>query len=228
MYPNSPINDQMPPGLRYGPSSIGLLMAKTYSLLAVTLIISAGAAFYGMHSTIPAEHPFLLMIGAFALLFAVQFTGKRQSPLAVPLVFAFAAAMGLFMGPAIAQYLKLPDGPAIVTEALGATALMFIGLSAYAMVSRHDFSHFYGFLFTGLILAIVGTIVNLLFLHLPALQLAIAGVLVLVFSGLILFDTQRMIEGGIQEPALLVVSLYLDIINLFMALLQIFGGGSSE
>ena len=81
-----------------------------------------------------------------------------------------------------------------------------------------------GFTFTGLILAIFATIANLLFLHLPALQLAIAGVLVLVFSGLILLDTQRMIQSGMREPAMLVVSLYLDIINLFMALLEIFGG----
>ncbi|MHB8249625.1 MAG: Bax inhibitor-1 family protein [Acidithiobacillus sp.] len=57
----------------------------------------------------------------------------------------------------------------------------------------------------------------------PAGDIAIAGVLMLVFSGLILFDTQRMVCGGIQEPVLLTVGLYLDIINLFMALLEIFG-----
>jgi len=164
------------------------------------------------------------MIGSFALLFAVQYTGAHRSPFAVPLVFLFAAGMGMMMGPAIAVYLKMPGGPTVIAEALGTTAAMFVGLSSYAMRTRRDFSNIGGFLLTGLIVAIVVSLLNIFLLHIPALQMAIAGVLVLVFSGLIIFDTQRMIHGGIQEPVLLVVGLYLDIINLFMALLEIFGG----
>ncbi|MFA7495402.1 MAG: Bax inhibitor-1 family protein [Acidithiobacillus sp.] len=207
-------------------SSIGALMGKTYALLAATLVVSAIASLYGMTSPFAYEHPFILMIGSFALLFAVQYTGAHRSPFAIPLVFLFAAGMGMMMGPAIEMYLRMPNGATIIAEALGTTAAMFIGLSAYAMTTRRDFSNISGFLITGLILAIVVSLLNMFLLHLPALQLAIAGVLVLVFSGLILFDTQRMIRGGVQEPVLLVVGLYLDIINLFMALLEIFGGGN--
>lgn len=225
MYPNSSLNDRTGYGL-WSPDtqSIGALLAKTYSLLALTLAVSAGASYYGMQVPVFAEHPLLLMIGAFTLLFTIRFAGARHSLLAIPLVFLFAACMGLVMGPAVTHYFSMPDGPTIITESIAATATMFIGISAYAMICQHDFTHFYGFTFTGLILAIFATIANLLFLHLPALQLAIAGVLVLVFSGLILLDTQRMIQSGMREPAMLVVSLYLDIINLFMALLEIFGG----
>ena len=204
-------------------SDVGTLMAKTYGLLALTLMVSTVASIYGMHSPFAYQHPFILMIGSFALLFAVQYTGAHRSPIAVPLVFLFAAGMGMMMGPAIAMYLNAPKGPTIITEALGTTAIMFIGLSVYALTTRRNFSHIGGFLITGLVIAIVVSLVNIFFLHLPTLQLAIAGVLVLVFSGLILFDTQRMVNGGVQEPVLLVVGLYLDIINLFMALLEIFG-----
>ncbi len=214
-----------PQGSRAG-TSIGALLGKTYALLAATLVVSAIAAVYGMSSPFAYEHPIILMIGSFALLFAVQYTGAHRSPFAIPLVFLFAAGMGMMMGPAIEMYLRMPNGATIIAEALGTTAAMFIGLSAYAMTTRRDFSNIGGFLITGLILAIVVSLLNMFFLHLPALQLAIAGVLVLVFSGLILFDTQRMVRGGIQEPVLLVVGLYLDIINLFMALLEIFGGGN--
>ncbi|MBE7565595.1 MULTISPECIES: Bax inhibitor-1/YccA family protein [Acidithiobacillus] len=214
-----------PQGSRTG-TSIGALLGKTYALLAATLVVSAIAAVYGMSSPFAYEHPFILMIGSFALLFAVQYTGAHRSPFAIPLVFLFAAGMGMMMGPAIEMYLRMPNGATVIAEALGTTAAMFIGLSAYAMTTRRDFSNIGGFLITGLILAIVVTLLNMFLLHLPALQLAIAGVLVLVFSGLILFDTQRMVRGGIQEPVLLVVGLYLDIINLFMALLEIFGGGN--
>ncbi|MHB1665897.1 Bax inhibitor-1/YccA family protein [Thiomonas sp.] len=205
---------------------LGELLAKTYSLLAATLAVSAIASYFGMHSPFVFQHPILLMIGSFALLFAVQYTGARHSPLAVPLVFAFAAGMGLMMGPMIAVYLKMPGGTGIVTEALGTTAVMFVGLSAYGALTRRNFSHIGGFLITGLIVAIVASLLNAFLFHLEALQLAIAGVIVLVFSGLIVYDTQRMVQDGIQEPVLLVVSLYLDIINLFQALLEIFGSRS--
>lgn len=219
------MSDSLQPTAGYA-GNIGALMARTYGLLAVTLVVSTVASIYGMHSAFAYQHPFILMIGSFALLFAVQYTGAHRSPLAVPLVFAFAAGMGMMMGPAIAMYLRMPDGPTVIAEALGTTAAMFIGLSAYAMTTRRNFSHIGGFLITGLILAIVVSLLNMFLLHIPVLQLAIAGVLVLVFSGLILFDTQRMVRGGIQEPVLLVVGLYLDIINLFMALLEIFGNRS--
>ena len=212
-----------PPGSGSG-TAIGTLMGKTYALLAATLVVSTIASIYGMHSPFAYEHPFILMIGSFALLFAVQYTGAHRSPFAVPLVFLFAGGMGMMMGPAIEMYLRMPGGASIIAEALGTTAAMFVGLSAYAVTTRRDFSNIGGFLITGLVLAIVVSLLNIFLLHIPALQLAIAGVLVLVFNGLILFDTQRMIRGGIQEPVLLVVGLYLDIINLFMALLEIFGG----
>lgn len=212
-----------PRGPSYQSSPMGAILAKTYGLLAATLAVSAIASYIGMHSPFAYQHPILLMIGSFALLFAVQYTGAHRSPLAVPLVFLFAAGMGMMMGPGIAFYLKQPDGPQIVSMALGTTAAMFIGLSAYGMVTKRNFSHMAGFLITGLILAIVVSLLNLFWLHMAVLQVAIAGVLVLVFSGLIIFDTQRMMQGGIQEPVLLVVGLYLDIINLFMALLEIFG-----
>lgn len=216
--------DSMNPAGASRATSIGALMGKTYALLAATLVVSAIASVYGMHSIFAYQHPFILMIGSFALLFAVQYTGAHRSPFAVPLVFLFAGGMGMMMGPAIEMYLRMPGGASIIAEALGTTAAMFVGLSAYALTTRRDFSNIGGFLITGLVLAIVVSLLNMFLLHLPALQLAIAGVLVLVFSGLILFDTQRMIRGGIQEPVLLVVGLYLDIINLFMALLEIFGG----
>ncbi|WP_437560116.1 Bax inhibitor-1/YccA family protein [Acidithiobacillus sulfuriphilus] len=203
--------------------AMGGLLGRTYALLAATLVVSTAASVYGMHSLFAYQHPFILMIGSFALLFAVQYTGAHRSPLAAPLVFLFAAGMGMMMGPAIAMYLRMPGGPTIVTEALGTTAAMFVGLSLYGMTAKRDFSHLGGFLMTGLIVAILASLLNIFLLHLPILQLAIAGVLVLVFCGLILFDTQRMVRGGIQEPVLLVVGLYLDIINLFMALLEIFG-----
>ena len=216
-------------------TAIGTLMGKTYALLAATLVVSTIASIYGMYSPFVYQHPFILMIGSLALMIGSydllckeQYTGAHRSPFAVPLVFLYAGSMGMMMGPAIETYLRMPGGASIIAEALGTTAALFVGLSAYAVTTRRDFSSISigDFLITGLVLAIVVSLLNIFLLNIPALQLAIAGVLVLAFSGLIIFDTQRMIRGGIQEPVLLVVDLYLDIIHLFMGLLDIFASNS--
>lgn len=198
------------------------LMARVYGLLSLTLMVSAVASYYGMHSTLVAQHPWMVMIGAFVLLFTTQ-AASREPIIGVPMIFLFSAAMGAMVGPSIALYLKMPDGPTIVSEALGTTTVMFIGLSLYATLTRRDYSHIGGFLITGLIVGILVSLLNMFMLHLPALQSALAGVFALVFSGLIVFDTQRMMQSG-GNAIQIVMGLYLDIINLFMALLQIFGG----
>lgn len=205
--------------------SVGRLMAKVYGLLSLTLLVSVMGSYYGMtHTAFVEQHSILIMIGAFVLLFATQLA-SRIPAIGVPLVFLFAGSMGAVMGPAISMYLKMPDGPTLVAEALGTTMLMFVGLSLYALITRRDFSRFFAFLMTGLIVGIITYLANALFLHLPALQSATAGVLALVFSGFILFDTQT-IRHNEDTAVSIVLGLYLDIINLFMALLDILGSGS--
>ncbi len=210
-----------------GPGAYGVypatgLLHRTYALLAATLLFSTVTAVVGMHSPFAYQHPFLIIIAAFISLFAIQWTGMRNSPMAVPLVFLFTGLMGLSLGPAIAVYLRLPNGPAIVAEALLGTAVIFGSLSVYALVSRRNFSYMGGFLMTGLIIVVLASIANI-FLHMAMLQLVVAGMALLVFSGLVLFDTSRLIHGGQTNPVLLAVSLYLDVLNIFIALLEILG-----
>lgn len=210
-------------GLYDSQINLGTLMARTYLLLAATIGVSALASIYAMHSPAIYAHRFTLIIASLICLFAVRYTGGRNSPIAIPLVFAFAGCMGAMMGGEVSFYLARQGGASIISETLAATAGVFVVMSIYGMVSRRNFKHWLGFLITGLIVGILVSLVNVFFLHLAVVQLAVAGVMVLVFSGLIAYDTHRMVNGGIQQPVLLVVGLYLDIINLFSALLQIFG-----
>jgi modulator of FtsH protease len=182
-------------------------VGKVYGLLALTLLVSAVASYFGMFWAFAYQHPIILMLITFGLLFAVQYAGRRNSPMAVPLVFLFAAGMGAFMGPMISSYLKAPGGALVISEAFGTTFVMFISLSIYATLTKRNFSHIGGFLMAGLVTAIVASLVNMFFIHMATLQLAIAGVIVLVFSGLIVFDTQRLMRGGATSPSLVVVSL---------------------
>lgn len=207
--------------------STATVIHRTYALLAATLLFSALAAVIGMRTLFVYQHPFVIMIAAFISLFAVQWTGGKNSPMAVPLVFVFTGLMGLSLGPVIAMYLKLANGPAIVAEALVGTAAIFGSLSLYALISRRNFNYLGGFLMTGLVIVVLGSLANMFF-HLAVLQLVIAGMSMLVFSGLVLFDTSRMVNGGETRPVLIAVSLYLDVLNLFMALLEILGAVSGR
>jgi modulator of FtsH protease len=198
------------------------IVRKTYTLLAGTLVVTAVAAMFGMGMAFPYQHPFILMILAFAALFAVFLTGARQSPIALPMVFVFTGLMGLSLGPVLTVTLALANGPQIVAEAAGGTAIVFGGLSLYAWVSKRDFSFLRGFLLTGLIIAILAGIANF-FLRMPALQLTVATAVLVIFSGYTLFDTSRLVRGGESNYIFITVALYLDVLNIFMALLQLLG-----
>jgi modulator of FtsH protease len=121
----------------------------------------------------------------------------------------------------------MANGGDIVATALSMTGITFLGLSAYAVSSRKDFSFMGGFLMIGLILVIVASLANIFF-AIPALSLAISAVGVLVFSGFILYDTSRMVNGGETNYVMMTVSLYLNILNLFLMLLHLTGALSGD
>jgi len=109
-------------------------------------------------------------------------------------------------------------------QALGGTALVFFGLSAYALTSKKDFSFMGGFLSIGMIVVVVAMLANLFF-QVPAVSLAISAAVVMLMSGFILFDTSRIVNGGETNYIRATVSLYLNIYNLFIHLLALIGMG---
>ena len=117
-------------------------------------------------------------------------------------------------------YLALSNGSQLIGQALGGTAVVFFGLSGYALTTKKDFSFMGGFLIVGLLVAIIASIANI-FMQIPAMSLAISAGIVLIMSGLILFDTSRIINGGETNYIRATVSLYLNIINLFTSLLHL-------
>jgi modulator of FtsH protease len=112
------------------------------------------------------------------------------------------------------------NGGAIVAQALGGTAMIFLTLSGYALVSGKDFSYMRGFLMTGLIVVFVAMLANLFF-QIPALSLAISAGVIMIMSGLILYDTSRIINGGERNYINATISLYLSFFNIFIHLLHL-------
>jgi len=194
------------------------VLRNTYMLLSMTLLFSAVTAGITMAMNLGQGTALVLMLVGFGLLFVVHKTADSSK--GIWAIFAFTGVMGASLGPLISYYLSLPGGPSIVMQALGGTALIFFSLSTYALTTRKDFSFMGGFLMTGLIVVIVASLANLFF-QIPAASLAISAAVVLIMSGLILFDTSRIINGGETNYIRATVSLYLNVYNLFIALLRL-------
>jgi len=117
---------------------------------------------------------------------------------------------------------QLAGGPTILFNALATTAVAFVALSGYAIVSRRDFSFMGGFLFVGFIVALVAIIANI-FLQIPVLSLAISSVVVLLCAGSMLYNVSRLVHDGNADPLMIVVELFADIAVMFSHLLNLFG-----
>jgi FtsH-binding integral membrane protein len=134
-------------------------------------------------------------------------------------LFAFTGVSGLTLGPVMLVY----QADAI-QQALVLTVLIFGALTLYVMVSKRDFSFLGGFLITGLIVVIVGSLLNAFLFQSPAAEFMIAAGGVVLFSGFILFDTSNILRHyDVQDYTSATLALYLDVLNLFLFLLRLLG-----
>jgi modulator of FtsH protease len=201
------------------------LIRNTYMLLAMTLLFSAFTA--GISMTLNLPHPgFLItLVGYFGLLYL---THKLQNSVwGLAAVFALTGFMGLTLGPIISHYLHLPNGGQVVMMALGGTGAIFVGLSAYALTTRKDFSFMGGFLMAGILVAFLAGL-GAIFFSLPGLALGVSAMFVLLMCGLILYETSQIIHGGETNYILATVTLYVTIYNLFVSLLHLLGAFNSD
>ena len=196
------------------------VLRNTYMLLGMTLAFSAVTAMISMALQLPSIMYLVFVLVGFGLLFVVNRMADTAKGL--PAIFAFTGVMGAALGPVLNEYLSMANGPELVLQSLGGTALIFFGLSAYALQSKRDFSFMGGFLFAGLLVAIVAMIANI-FLAIPALSLTISAAIIMIMSGLILMDTSRIVHGGETNYIRATVGLYLNIFNLFVNLLHLLG-----
>ncbi|OPX54665.1 modulator of FtsH protease [Oceanospirillum multiglobuliferum] len=204
---------------------VNKVIRNTFMLLGITLGFSALTAVAAVAMGLERMNIFVFLIGAFGLLFL---THKLQDSIwGLPAAFAFTGFMGLTLGPLVSNYLSLPNGGQIVMTALSATALIFVGLSGYALTSKKDFSFLSGFLFAGFII-LMGAVVVSLFTEIAGLQLMISAGFALFASAAILFETSQIVHGGQRNYIVATVSLYVSIYNLFTSLLHLTGFLSSD
>ncbi len=198
---------------------INKVLRNTYMLLSLTLGFSAITALISMAVGVGTIGYFAMFIGALITLFVIH--KKANSAASLPLVFLFTGLLGACLGPILSMYVAA-GMTGVIAQALAGTAIVFLSLSAYALISKKDFSFLGGFLMVGMVVVLLAIIANIFF-AMPAVSLAINAAIIFIMSGFILFDTSRIIHGGETNYVLATVSLYLSIYNIFTSLLALLG-----
>ena len=207
-------------------ASTNKVLKNTYMLLAMTLLFSAATAGLSMALNMPYIVSLGTSIAALVLLwFVVPRTANSAAGIFV--VFAVTGLLGFGLGPILNHYLQLPNGPQVVMMAMGGTGAIFLGLSAYVMTTRKDFSFMGGFLMVGILVGFLASIGAAVF-DLPGLSLAVSAMFVLLMSGLILYETSNIIHGGETNYIMATVTLFVSIFNLFTSLLHLLGFASND
>lgn len=195
------------------------VLKNTYILLSMTLIFSAAMTYVGTLLNLSNIAGIICLVAGIALLFVTR--ALKNSPFGLVSVFAFTGVMGMSIAPTMTAYLTMfSNGPQLIMTSLALTSGIFIALSAITIISKKDFSFLGKYLFIGLIVGIIASIANIFF-QVPALSLGVSSMMVMIFSGYILYDTSRIINGGEKNYIMATISLYLDILNLFLHLLHI-------
>ena len=200
------------------------VLRQTYALLGVSLFPTVIGAVIGMNmswawaASLGFGFPILFLLTMWGMFALIQ--RNRNSSVGVVLLLGLTFMLGLWLGPMLQMAFSFSNGGQIVSLAAGGTGSIFLALSAIGSNAKRDFSYMGKFLMIGFILAFLAIIANWFF-QIPALSLAISSVMVMIMSGFILFDVNRIVRGGETNYIMATLSLYMNIYILFQHLLHL-------
>jgi FtsH-binding integral membrane protein len=204
-----------------------VLVRRTYGLVFIGIIVTMLGVVFALSQPVllaqSAQHPFIGFLCFFAPLFMAQ-RWHKEFPRNIALTLLATFVCGVWISPILYYYNQTQPG--VVGQAGLLTFATFGGLSLYATFSRRDFSAWGSFFFVGLLVLIVTSLLNLFFRN-PTASLWLAGGTVFVFGGLLVFDTWRIVrtnQYGPDDYVLAAVSIFVDLLNLFLAILTLLGG----
>jgi modulator of FtsH protease len=200
------------------------VLRNTYWLLALSMVPTVLGAFIGVTMQVPILRGgmgiLLFLAIAFGFMFAIEKT--KESAAGVFVLLGFTFFMGLYLTPLLSYTLRYANGPALIMTAFGGTAVVFAVMASIATASKRDFSGLGSWLMAGVVVLLLAGVANV-FLGLTALQLVISVLAIGIFSAFILFDVQRIVNGGETNYITATLSIYLDVYNIFASLLQLLG-----
>ncbi|MCW8356822.1 MULTISPECIES: Bax inhibitor-1/YccA family protein [Marinomonas] len=195
-------------------------LRNTYGLLSLTLLFSAFTAGMSMAFNLPHPGLIITLVGFYGLLFLTH--KFKNSAAGILCVFALTGFMGLTLGPILSAYMNMANGASLIMSALGITGLSFLGLSAYALVSKKDFSFLNGFITVGFFVLLFAVIAGI-FVKMPALQIFISAGFALFSAAVILLQTSEIVRGGETNYIMATVNLYVSLYNMFLSVLSLLG-----
>ncbi len=215
---------------RGGSIEINKVLKNAYLLLSATLLFSAAMAGVAIAMNVAPINPFIYLAVIFGISFVLSKTANSSMGLVV--TFAFTGFLGFYAGPIVSIYAST-FGSQIVVQALAGTGLIFFALSGYVLTTKKDFSFMRGFLFAGLMVALVASIGYFLGSYffgwyVSGLSVALSALFVLLMSGFILYDTSSIMRGEQTNYILATVSMYMNIYVLFMHLLNLLSAFSGD
>ncbi|CBW74866.1 SecY stabilizing membrane protein [Mycetohabitans rhizoxinica HKI 454] len=207
------------------------VLRNTYWLLALSMVPTVLGAWIGVatgFSLFAATSPMMSVLAFLAIAFGFMFAIERtkHSAVGVFVLLGFTFFMGLMLSRLLSFILGFTNGPSLIMLAFGGTGLIFAAMATVATVSKRDFSGLGKWLFVGVLVLLLASVANV-FLHLPALMLTVSVLAIVIFSAYMLFDVQRVVNGGETNYISATLMIYLDLYNVFthlLALLGIFGG----
>lgn len=216
-----------------GAAARNRVLRNTYWLLAISMVPTVLGAWIGVRTGFSffTGSPFaglLVFLGvAFGFFFAIE--RFKNSGIGVALLLGFTFFMGLMLSRLVGAVLGFSNGASLVMTAFGGTAAIFAVMATVATVSKRDFTGMGKWLFIGFMVVFVAAIANI-WLQMPALALTVSTLAVLIFSAFILYDLQRVVNGGETNYVTATLSVYLSIYNVFSNLLMLLGvlGGERD
>lgn len=206
------------------------VLRNTYMLLAISMIPTVLGAFIGVSLALPMFSGFMgfmiFMAIAFGFFWAIE--KNKNSGVGVALLLGFTFFMGLMMSPLLTRTLGFSNGAQMIMMAFGGTASILAVMATIASTTKRDFSAMGKWLTAGVVVVLLAAVANI-FLGMPALSIAISVLVIGIFSAFILYDVQRIVNGGETNYVTATLSLYLSIYNIFTSLLSLLGlGGSND
>jgi modulator of FtsH protease len=205
------------------------VLRNTFWLLALSMIPTVLGAFVGVSMQLPMFGGMMgfivFMAIAFGFMYAIEKT--KESAVGVFVLLGFTFFMGLMLTPLLRHTLGYNNGGQLIMTAFGGTAVVFAVMASIATTTKRDFSGMGSWLFAGVIVLLLAGVANI-FLQMTALSIVFSVLAIGIFSAFLLYDVQRIVNGGETNYITATLSIYLDVYNIFTSLLQLLGFSSGS
>jgi len=205
--------------LEQGAVNINTRIAAVYKYVALSILMAAFGSYMGMQylQLLQGMSYWGFVIAEFAFLIGLIIY-KEKEPLNLFLLFGFTFLSGFVIAPLLA--FTLATDPNILVNALLSTSVAVGAISLYAMNTKRDFSGMGKYLFVALIVIVVASIANI-FIQSSGFHLMLSIGSGILFSFYLIYDTQNVVNNNFDHPMTAAVGIYLDILNIFLSILNI-------